>query len=218
MAPKRFRMILIPFVLVLIPISSWAWSGKVVKVADGDSITVLRNKTQVKIRPYGIDCPERGQAFGKKAKQFTSKMVYGKVVEVEVMDTDRYGRTVALVAVNKQILNEELLKAGYAWVYYQYCHEIICHAWPITNLPPRWTNGDYGLTLIPFRLGSLGERGGSEALREARKTPLLLVPPDGLAGVYCGESVLRRCCLSDGRGNPYAATTTLILVTVFCAC
>jgi endonuclease YncB( thermonuclease family) len=55
--------------------------------------------------------------------------VFGKVVEVEVMDTDRYGRTVALVAVNKQILNEELLKAGYAWVYYKYCHELICHAW-----------------------------------------------------------------------------------------
>jgi endonuclease YncB( thermonuclease family) len=101
----------------------------VVSVTDGDTITVLRDKKQLRIRLYGIDTPEKGQAFGNKAKQFTSKMVFGKVVEVEVMDTDRYGRTVALVGVNKQILKEELLKAGYAWVYYQYCHEIICYAW-----------------------------------------------------------------------------------------
>ena len=121
--------LLVLFLFSLLPTHSWAWSGKVVGVADGDTITVLRDKEQVRIRLYGIDCPERHQAFGRRAKQFTSKLVYGKVVEVEVMATDRYGRTVALVAVNKQILNEELLKAGYAWVYYQYCHEMICHAW-----------------------------------------------------------------------------------------
>ncbi len=116
--------------LLSLPLTAYAWSGMVVGVTDGDTIKVMgTHNKQVKIRLYGIDCPEKGQAFGKKAKQFTSKLVYGKVVEVEVMDTDRYGRTVALVAVNKQILNEELLKAGYAWVYYQYCHEMICHAW-----------------------------------------------------------------------------------------
>ena len=107
---------------------AWTWSGKVVGVADGDTITVLGARKQVRIRLYGIDTPEKGQAFGKKAKRFTSKMVFGKVVELEVMDTDRYERTVALVAVNNRILNEALLKAGYAWVYYQYCHEMVCHA------------------------------------------------------------------------------------------
>ena len=63
---------------LIFPCLTWAWSGKVVGVADGDTITVLRNKKQVKIRLYGIDTPERGQAFGKKAKQFTSDMVFGK--------------------------------------------------------------------------------------------------------------------------------------------
>jgi micrococcal nuclease len=128
---KTWLSSLVLIFLITFPCLSWAWSGKVAGITDGDTITVLHSKTlkDVKIRLYGIDTPEKAQAFGKKAKQFTSKMVYGKVVEVEVMDTDRYGRTVALVAVNKQILNEELLKAGYAWVYYKYCHEIICHAW-----------------------------------------------------------------------------------------
>jgi endonuclease YncB( thermonuclease family) len=125
-----FPSLLLIFLLPL-PCLSYAWSGKVVGITDGDTITVLNSKTSkdVKTRLYGIDCPEGEQAFSKRARQFTSKLVYGKIVEVTVMDTDRYGRTVALVAVNKQILNEELLKAGYAWVYYKYCHEMICHAW-----------------------------------------------------------------------------------------
>ncbi|UCG11532.1 MAG: thermonuclease family protein [Deltaproteobacteria bacterium] len=123
------KTLILSLVLVLLPSLCWAWSGKVVGISDGDTIRVLRDQEHVKIRLYGIDAPEKGQAYGKKAKQFTSKMVFGKVVEVEVMDHDRYGQTVALVAVNKQILNEELLKAGYAWVYYQYCQEMICHAW-----------------------------------------------------------------------------------------
>jgi len=128
---RKTKTFILGLVLILLPSFSWAWSGEIVGITDGDTITVLNSKTlkDVKIRLYGIDCPEGGQPFSKKAKQFTSKMVFGKVVEVKVMATDRYGRTVALVAVNKQILNEELLKAGYAWVYYQYCHEIICHAW-----------------------------------------------------------------------------------------
>ena len=70
-----------------------ALSGEVVGITDGDTITVLNNKTlkDVKIRLYGIDCPEGEQAFSKRARQLTSKMVYGKVVEVKVMATDRYG-------------------------------------------------------------------------------------------------------------------------------
>ena len=117
------------FLLLTQPAFSWAWSGKVVGVADGATITVLRDKKEVRVRLYGVDTPEKGQAFGKKSKQFTSKMTFGKVVEVHRMDTDRYGRTVALVAVNKRLLNEELVKAGYAWVYDYYCSEPICESW-----------------------------------------------------------------------------------------
>jgi len=85
--------------LLALPCLIWAWSGEVAGIADGDTITVLNSKTlkDVKIRLYGIDAPERGQAFSRRAKQFTSKLVYGKVVEVKVMDADRYGRTVAII-------------------------------------------------------------------------------------------------------------------------
>jgi micrococcal nuclease len=134
---KNLALSLIVVFLLNLPCLSWAWSGKVVGVADGDTITVLRDKEKVKIRLYGIDTPERGQAFSKKAKQFTSKLVYGKVVEVHRMDTDRYGRTVALVSVDKQLLNKELVKAGLAWVYDRYCSEPICESWRIFQLRAR---------------------------------------------------------------------------------
>jgi endonuclease YncB( thermonuclease family) len=115
--------------LLIFPCLTWAWSGKVIGIADGDTITVLRDNDQVRIRLYGIDCPERGQAFSRKAKQFTSKMVFGKVVEVDHIDTDRYGRIVALVTVFKRLVNEELVNAGFAWVYTRYCDRPICERW-----------------------------------------------------------------------------------------
>jgi endonuclease YncB( thermonuclease family) len=121
MKNKAWFLSLVLIFLLTFPCLAWAWSGMVVGVTDGDTIKVMgSHNKQVKIRLYGIDTPERGQAFGKKAKQFTSNMVFGKVVEVHQMDTDRYGRTVALVSVDKQLLNKELVKAGLAWVYDRY--------------------------------------------------------------------------------------------------
>ncbi len=104
---------------------------KVVKVADGDTITVLtENKRQIRIRLYGIDTPERRQPFGKRAKQFTSALVFGKEVFIEVIDTDRYRRSVALVQLSDgRLLNEELLKSGLAWVYERYCKKTFCEEW-----------------------------------------------------------------------------------------
>ncbi len=116
------------FFLVL-PCSAWAWSGKVVGVADGDTITVLRDKQPQKIRLYGIDCPEKRQPFGYRAKQFTSQLVFGKLVDVEPVAIDRYGRTVAFVQVESVLVNEELIKKGLGWVYVRYCKLPLCVEW-----------------------------------------------------------------------------------------
>ena len=80
----------------------------------------------MKIWLYGIDTPERDQTFSKRAKQFPSKTVYRKVVEVKVMATDRYGSTVAMIYAGKNLFNEELVKAGLAWIYRRYCHHPTC--------------------------------------------------------------------------------------------
>ncbi|MFO8084826.1 MAG: thermonuclease family protein [Desulfobacterales bacterium] len=122
--------IIFPLVLALLFVSSaLAQTGKVVGVSDGDTVTVLVNKTQVKVRLYGIDCPEGGQDFGRRAKQFTSGMVFGKNVTLEIHDTDRYGRSVANVIVDGKSLNEELVNAGYAWIYPHYCKISLCQKW-----------------------------------------------------------------------------------------
>jgi endonuclease YncB( thermonuclease family) len=83
----------------------------------------LHNNRGEKVRLYGIDTPEKRQDFGNKAKQFTSDMVFGKYVEVEPVTKDRYGRTVGLVYINGQCLNEELIRAGFAWVYIKLLQE-----------------------------------------------------------------------------------------------
>ncbi len=97
------------------------FTGRVVGVSDGDTITVLHNGKGERIRLHGIDCPEKRQAFGNRAKQFTSNLVFGKTVTVQVLDRDRYGRTVGVVLLpDGRSLNHELVKAGFAWWYWRY--------------------------------------------------------------------------------------------------
>lgn len=97
------------------------FSGKVVGVSDGDTITVLRDRTPVKVRLNGIDCPETGQDFGSRAKAVTSELVFDQVVRVVPRDTDNYGRTVADVFLaDGRSLNHELVRSGFAWWYRKY--------------------------------------------------------------------------------------------------
>ncbi|MEO8470851.1 MAG: thermonuclease family protein [Chryseolinea sp.] len=95
--------------------------GNVVKVIDGDTFDVLQGTERTRIRLFGIDSPERGQPFNKKAKAFTESLVSGKKVKVVVHNKDRYGRTVADVyLMDGTHVNAEIVGAGYAWQYKQY--------------------------------------------------------------------------------------------------
>jgi micrococcal nuclease len=98
----------------------FAWTGKVVGVADGDTISVMHDGRAEKIRLYGVDAPEQDQDFATQAEKFTSDMVFGLIVDVQAVTVDRYGRTVAWVSVNGKSLNKELVKAGLAWWYRRY--------------------------------------------------------------------------------------------------
>ncbi len=89
-------------------------------MADGDTITVLENRVQHRIRLFGIDAPERYQDFGNRAKQFVSDLVFGKQVRIVKQDIDRYGRIVGTVYVGAVCVNEELIRSGLAWVYRYY--------------------------------------------------------------------------------------------------
>lgn len=112
---------LIIIALIFFQTSIEIYYAKVVGVTDGDTIVVLtEDKAQVKVRLEGIDCPEKGQPFGDRAKQATAGLCFNKTVRVEKTGLDRYGRTLAFVYVGDTCLNEELLKQGMAWHFKRY--------------------------------------------------------------------------------------------------
>jgi micrococcal nuclease len=108
------------FFFALVSISFNDFDGKVVGVIDGDTIDVLQDGKAIRIRLNGIDCPEKNQAFGSKAKKFTSDAVFNKLVLVKVKELDRYGRTIADIYVDGIWLNKAIIDAGLAWHYKRY--------------------------------------------------------------------------------------------------
>ena len=124
-----FIFALITFGLAVNAHSETIITGKVVRIADGDTVTVLQNNQEYKIRLYGIDTPEKGQDFGTKAKEFTSGLVFKREVKVIQKDVDRYGRIVGIIYVGDTCINQEIIKAGFAWVYRQYCKDGFCRDW-----------------------------------------------------------------------------------------
>jgi len=101
--------------------------GKVVEVADGDTITVMEGKgRRIKCRLYGIDAPEvpnadrPGQPYGIEAKEVLSDLIYGKTVQVETTGERTYDREVCHVHLKNEDINLEMVKRGYAWAYRHY--------------------------------------------------------------------------------------------------
>ena len=98
--------------------------GHVISVSDGDTITVLDdNKQRHVIRLMGIDAPEKAQAYGQKAKESLSDLVFNKEVSVTWFKRDRYGRTVGQVYVDDTDVCLEQIKRGLAWHYKDYERE-----------------------------------------------------------------------------------------------
>jgi micrococcal nuclease len=95
----------------------------------GGNITVLHDVRGEEIRLWGIDCREKNQDFGTKAKHATSILVFAKIVGVESVTIDRYGRTVAFVRLGDILVNQELIRQGLAWVFTRYCDRPICQEW-----------------------------------------------------------------------------------------
>ena len=98
------------------------FNGRVVGIADGDTLTVCPDEgATVRIRLWGIDAPERGQAYTSVAKRYLAALAFGKRVRVLVHDLDRYGRTVAeIILPDGRNANQEMVRAGYAWWYRYY--------------------------------------------------------------------------------------------------
>jgi endonuclease YncB( thermonuclease family) len=96
-------------------------AGKVVKITDGDTLTILDASTaQHKIWLAGIDAPEKGQPFGTKARENLAGKVFGQAVRVEVIDVDRYQREVGRIFFGDRFVNMEMVRDGFAWRYVTY--------------------------------------------------------------------------------------------------
>lgn len=117
--------------LILWPIVASAFPAKVIKISDGDTITVLtEDKRQVRVRLFGVDTPEKSQARGRQAADFTKSVSALQMVDIQEMDVDRYGRLVGKVTLaDGRVLNAELVANGWAWVYRDYCKTAECTAW-----------------------------------------------------------------------------------------
>ncbi len=96
------------------------FTGKVVAVADGDTITVMRDLVPVKLRLLEIDAPEKKQAFGAVSKQSLSDLCFNKTATLIEKGRDRYGRTLARVSCEGVDANAEQVRRGMAWVYDRY--------------------------------------------------------------------------------------------------
>ena len=92
--------------------------GRVVHVADGDTVTVLdAAKTQHKIRLLDIDAPESKQAFGQKSKAYLASLIAGRDVRVEHASRDMYGRVLGTIFLGGENVNLKMVEAGLAWRY-----------------------------------------------------------------------------------------------------
>jgi len=105
------------------------FSGKVVKVLDGDTIKIKDLNKILTVRFYGIDAPETKHRCGQNAKKFVSDLILNKKVFGVSYGQGCYGRVIASIYLKKKSLSKELLKNGFAWVYPKHCKANFCNNW-----------------------------------------------------------------------------------------
>lgn len=99
-------------------------TGKVVRVSDGDTVTLLvEGKKQHRVRLAEIDAPESGQAYGRKSKESLLNLCGGESAVVQVHEVDRYGRAVGRVVCAGVDTTVEQVRTGMAWVYDGYVRD-----------------------------------------------------------------------------------------------
>lgn len=120
MSATRIAIFITTAVCLVPSVTLADFMGRVVKIADGDTLTVLVNKRQVRVRLDGIDAPERRQPFYKRSRQSLADMCAAKPATVEEHGKDRYGRTIGRVTCAGVEANSEQVRRGMAWVFVRY--------------------------------------------------------------------------------------------------
>ena len=119
---KHITLLFLLFSLTTL-FSQTTLKAKVIGIKDGDTVVVLDSlNNQITLRLAEVDCPEKSQPFGTKAKQFTSDQIYLKTIKYVVTDIDRYRRSIAMIYydTDNKYLSAEIIKAGMGWHYKRY--------------------------------------------------------------------------------------------------
>ncbi len=129
------KQLCLALIVQLVLLVSIAQAGRILVgvvrgVYDGDTLQLAtREDNRLRVRLYGIDAPETGkqhtpgQPYGDSSRRLLKYKVMGQRVAAEVMDTDRYGRTVAVIRLNGRDINREMIEGGMAWAYVSYLEE-----------------------------------------------------------------------------------------------
>jgi micrococcal nuclease len=124
---NSLRLVLFVLLISISTYSQKTLTAKVVGIKDGDTVVVLDSlNNQITLRLAEVDTPEKSQPFGTKAKQYTSDQIYLKVIKYVVTDTDRYGRSIAMIYYDSdnKYLSAEIIKAGMGWHYKKYSKSV----------------------------------------------------------------------------------------------
>jgi endonuclease YncB( thermonuclease family) len=116
----RVYWLLLPLLLAANAAWGETFNGKVVRVADGDTLTLLIDRKQIKVRLNEIDAPESKQAFGQRSKQSLSELCAGQQATVRSSGRDKYDRVLGRVECGGVDANAEQVRRGMAWVYDRY--------------------------------------------------------------------------------------------------
>ena len=167
---------------VTLPGGAQTFTGRVVRIADGDTITVLDStNTQHRIRLQGIDAPESHQAYGNQSKQNLSAMIFDKDVTVIYEKIDQYGRIVGKILLDGKDMNLEQVKAGLAWHYKEYEREQTPEDRELYARAEAEDHVDASGGRLAARqraVGALAEAGVSHHARDGRR-PVDVVEPHG---------------------------------------
>ena len=130
---RRARGRTLDWTLLALVLATWLvgpavageFKGRVVGVTDGDTITVLHDNRAETVRLVGVDAPEKRQPYGDRARRFAADLAFDHTVTVVTTGRDRNGRVLGEVLLpDGRSLNQELVRAGYAWWFRRYSRDI----------------------------------------------------------------------------------------------
>jgi endonuclease YncB( thermonuclease family) len=112
------------WILLTGPALAEEFTARVVGITDGDTLRVLHDHRSATVRLVGVDAPEKRQAYGERAKRFTADLAFDRTVTVRTAGRDRNGRLLGEVVLpDGRSLNQELVRAGYAWWFRRYSRD-----------------------------------------------------------------------------------------------